>query len=132
MDKHWFLHPKGNPLELRYSRMLSKPAQGGDAPTHGPDGWWRTAVVFLFGLLHGMGFAGVLQELGLPRAQFVPALIAFNVGVEGGQLTVIIAAYVAVGIAFSTKPYYRSRVVIPASIAIALVGAYWAVERLAA
>jgi len=40
---------------------------------------WRIAVVFCFGLLHGMGFAGVLRELGLPRAEFFPALISFNV-----------------------------------------------------
>lgn len=94
-------------------------------------GGWRTAVVFAFGLLHGMGFAGVLTELGLPQGQFVPALISFNVGVELGQLAVIGGAYGLVGIAFSAKPYYRSRVVIPASVTIALVGAYWAVERIA-
>src|SRR5512132_4196016 len=46
---------------------------------------WRIALVFAFGLLHGMGFAGVLTELGLPRAQFVPALLSFNLGVEAGH-----------------------------------------------
>src|SRR5260221_9594081 len=45
---------------------------------------WRGAVVFAFGLLHGMGFAGVLKELGLPRSQFLTALVTFNVGVEAG------------------------------------------------
>src|SRR6185436_10418310 len=54
---------------------------------------WRIAVVFGFGLLHGMGFAGVLHELGLPRAEFLPALVSFNVGVECGQLLVIGVAY---------------------------------------
>ena len=43
---------------------------------------WRLALVFSFGLLHGMGFAGVLRELGLPRAQFLTALLTFNAGVE--------------------------------------------------
>ncbi len=50
---------------------------------------WRVWVVFGFGLLHGLGFAGVLTEVGLPRGEFLPALIAFNVGVELGQLSVI-------------------------------------------
>ena len=53
---------------------------------------WRPFVVFGFGLLHGLGFASVLGEFGLPEAQFIPALIGFNVGVEVGQLTVIALA----------------------------------------
>ena len=53
---------------------------------------WRIGVVFLFGLLHGLGFAGVLRELGLPRGEFLTALLSFNVGVELGQLSVIAAA----------------------------------------
>lgn len=90
---------------------------------------WRTAIVFGFGLLHGLGFAGVLRELGLPRAEFVPALAAFNVGVELGQLSVVAAAFAAVGLWFGARPWYRARVIIPASLAIAAVGVYWAVER---
>src|SRR5688572_456414 len=50
---------------------------------------WRLALVFMFGLLHGLGFAGVLRELGLPREEFLTALVTFNLGVEGGQLTEI-------------------------------------------
>src|SRR2546425_1895072 len=46
---------------------------------------WRLALVFAFGLLHGMGFAGALKELGLPRSEFVLALATFNVGVEAGH-----------------------------------------------
>jgi hypothetical protein len=87
--------------------------------------------VFGFGLLHGMGFAGVLRQLGLPRSEFVAALVAFNAGVEVGQLAVIALAALLVG-RFRTRPWYRSRVVVPASIGIAVVGAYWAVERLLA
>ena len=45
---------------------------------------WRLALVFMFGLLHGLGFAGVLRELGLPRGEFLTALLSFNLGVEGG------------------------------------------------
>ena len=89
----------------------------------------RVALVFAFGLLHGMGFAGVLSELGLPRRSFLEALIAFNVGVESGQLTVIALAALAVG-RFRDRPWYRRRVVVPASCAIAAVGAYWSVRRI--
>jgi len=91
---------------------------------------WRVAVVFAFGLLHGLGFAGVLTEIGLPREDFVTGLVAFNIGVEGGQLAVIAIAFVAVGFWFRDKPWYRARVVIPVSALIALTGLYWMVERL--
>ena len=86
-------------------------------------------MVFGFGLLHGMGFAGVLSEIGLPRSEFVPALLAFNVGVELGQLTVIFTAFLIVGLPFREKPWYRRRVVVPGSLAIAAVGLYWFVQR---
>jgi len=93
---------------------------------------WRIVVIFAFGLLHGMGFAGVLTEIGLPRSDFVTALITFNVGVELGQLSVIVLAYGLVGVWFHRKTWYRQRVIVPASAAIALVGLYWTFERIIA
>ena len=90
---------------------------------------WRVYVVFGFGLLHGMGFAGVLTELGLPSNEFVTALISFNVGVELGQLAVIGSAFLAVGVWFRNKPWYRQRIVIPGSLVIAAMGAWWTVQR---
>jgi len=90
---------------------------------------WRPVIVFGFGLLHGLGFAGVLQEIGLPRADFVTGLIGFNVGVELGQLAVIALAWLTTGYWFSSRPWYRARIVQPASLAIALMGLYWTVER---
>ena len=90
---------------------------------------WRPVVIFCFGLLHGLGFASVLEAFGLPAGQFVPALIGFNIGVEIGQLTVIAIAFVTVGYWFRNKPWYRSRISMPASVAIAVVGAYWFIER---
>jgi hypothetical protein len=90
---------------------------------------WRPLIVFGFGLLHGMGFAGVLQEIGLPRSEFVPALLSFNLGVEGGQLTVILAAFLVFGLRFRREPWYRRRIVVPASLAIAAVGFYWSIQR---
>jgi len=90
---------------------------------------WRPVIIFIFGLLHGLGFASVLGEFGLPAGQFVAALIGFNVGVEFGQLTVIALAFLAVGYWFGGRTWYRQRIAIPASLLIALVGAYWFVER---
>ncbi|MEQ8341718.1 MAG: HupE/UreJ family protein [Marinovum algicola] len=90
---------------------------------------WRPLVVFGFGLLHGLGFASVLSEFGLPQGQFIPALLGFNVGVELGQLTVIAMAFLAVGLWFGRKSWYRPAIAVPASAVIALVGAYWFVER---
>lgn len=89
----------------------------------------RLVVVFGFGLVHGMGFAGALNELGLPPGSFLNALLSFNVGVELGQITVILTAYFLAAKWFSGKPWYRQRVVNPVSMAIALVALYWTVER---
>ncbi|MBI4902927.1 MAG: HupE/UreJ family protein [Acidobacteria bacterium] len=93
---------------------------------------WRIALVFAFGLLHGMGFAGVLQELGLPRQEFLTALLTFNLGVEAGQLTVIGLVFLLVGWHCANQTWYRRRVVVPASAVIALTAVYWTIERIAA
>lgn len=147
---------------------------------------WRPVVIFGFGLLHGLGFASVLGEFGLPQGQFLPALIGFNIGVEFGQLTVIAVAFLLIYFALrvdrgelADRPVqigyavaaviiamvagvgglgadvtvflwpiaglmvlcslsatfvdqlgaYRRFVAIPASVGIALVGAYWFIER---
>lgn len=90
---------------------------------------WRPVIVFGFGLLHGLGFASVLGEFGLPQAQFIPALLGFNIGVELGQITVIAIAFLLVGAWFGRKDWYRTRIAVPASVVIALIGAYWVVER---
>ncbi|TWT41025.1 hypothetical protein RAS1_37160 [Phycisphaerae bacterium RAS1] len=89
---------------------------------------WRPALVFGFGLLHGMGFAGVLTALGVPRSEFVTALVSFNAGVELGQLAVILLALAIVGW-WRRRRWYRAAIVIPASAAIAAVGLFWAVQR---
>ncbi len=153
---------------------------------------WRPVVIFCFGLLHGLGFASVLGEFGLPEDQFIPALIGFNIGVEFGQLTVIAIMFLCVvmalrvargeggaqaakvfyavmtGVALvicalplpgvaallegpvplffvplalvfaacflsvqfrQTAEPYRRFVAVPASAGIAIVGAYWFIER---
>ena len=89
---------------------------------------WRPAVVFGFGLLHGMGFAGVLRELGLPQGRFVEALLSFNVGVELGQIAVLVGAFLIVGW-FRKRAWYRARIVVPASGVITIVALYWTLTR---
>lgn len=93
-------------------------------------GWWRMVVVFVFGLLHGLGFASVLGDLGLAKEQFLLSLIAFNVGVEFGQLAVVAGAIFLLTLPFGRSTRYRKFVVIPGSIAIALVGFWWTIERI--
>ena len=91
---------------------------------------WRVALVFAFGLLHGMGFAGALKELALPHSEFLTALVTFNIGVEAGQLAVIGVAFLLVGWHCSNRVWYRTRVAIPASMMIACTAVYWTFERL--
>lgn len=90
----------------------------------------RIGIVFLFGLVHGMGFAGALAEMGLPKNAYFTSLVMFNVGVELGQVTVILAAYFLLAKWFSGKEYYRKRIVIPISILIAAIAAFWTIERI--
>jgi hydrogenase/urease accessory protein HupE len=90
----------------------------------------RWLIVFGFGLIHGMGFAGVLGDLGLPEGGFWPALIGFNIGVELGQIAVIAIAF-ALTVWFRGRPWYFRRVVVPVSLLISAVGLYWAVTRAA-
>lgn len=90
----------------------------------------RLLLVFAFGLLHGLGFASMLADFGMPDNAFATALIAFNVGVELGQLAVIGVAYLALGLWFGDRPWYRRFVVVPGSLLIAAVGLSWAWERI--
>lgn len=90
----------------------------------------RLWIVFGFGLLHGMGFATMLHEFGMPRDDFALALIAFNIGIELGQLAVIAGAFLGLSIWIRNQRLYRHVVVIPLSVAISLTGLYWFWERL--
>jgi len=90
----------------------------------------RLILVFVFGLLHGLGFAGVLSDFGMPKNDFAVALISFNVGVELGQLAVISIAFVLLRLWFKNQQVYRKMVVLPGSAFISIVGIYWFLERL--
>jgi len=90
---------------------------------------WRLPIIFAFGLLHGLGFASVLAEVGLPESEYISSLLSFNVGVELGQLTVIALAILATRWC-AKKPWYRLYVVIPASAIISGIALYWFYERI--
>jgi hypothetical protein len=90
----------------------------------------RPYIIFIFGLLHGLGFAGVLNEIGISTNLFVVSLISFNVGVELGQIIIIILSYILIALFFRKKSWYRNRVTKPISIIIASIGFYWFIQRL--
>lgn len=88
----------------------------------------RLLVVFFFGLIHGLGFAGALSAFDLDPTSLVIGLLGFNVGVEFGQLAVIALVF---GATFwlTEEKVYRKWVVVPGSALIALMGIYWTIER---
>jgi HupE / UreJ protein len=89
----------------------------------------RLAIVFGFGLVHGLGFASSLNDVPFPKKDFLIALLGFNFGVDFGQLAVIACAFLAVGW-FRNRPWFRHRIAIPCSLAIAAVGLFWSVQRI--
>jgi hypothetical protein len=91
---------------------------------------WRLGLVFGFGLLHGMGLASAFRQLAVPRGAFLTGLAAFNVGVEAGQIAVILSAFLIVGSWVRRHQGYRRLVVAPASAAILLTGFFWTMQSL--
>jgi hypothetical protein len=92
---------------------------------------WPALVAFLFGLVHGLGFAGALQQIGLPERHLWIALLTFNVGVEIGQLAVVGLAALAVLAARRLLP--RPAIARRAALyAIGSVAAYWSITRIVA
>lgn len=91
---------------------------------------WRILVVFFFGLVHGMGFASALSEVGIPRNNFVASILSFNVGVEIGQIIVILLVFGLFIIPLGKLPGFKKKFVYPLSIIIAVIASFWTVERL--
>ena len=89
---------------------------------------WPALVAFLFGLVHGLGFAGALARIGLPQKHLFVALLTFNVGVELGQLLVVLVAY-GVYRALAARPQFLAART-PALYAIGGVAAYWSIGRI--
>lgn len=90
---------------------------------------WRPLVIFIFGLLHGLGFAGVISDIGLSQTNFIISLISFNLGVEFGQLFIILVCYYGIAYWIKDKVWYKKFFTNPLSITIAIIGLYWFVER---
>ena len=88
----------------------------------------RYMIVFAFGLLHGLGFAALLTQYGLPKDNFISMLLAFNLGVEFGQLAVLVIAFVLIKLIMK-KNWYSNEIKIPASLIIAAIGLFWFIER---
>ena len=93
-------------------------------------GGGRLAVIFGFGLLHGLGFASVLGDIGLASNQFMLSLISFNIGVELGQLAVLVPAFLIFGVAAGNALWYRRLIAVPASYVIGGIGLWMLVTRL--
>jgi hypothetical protein len=89
----------------------------------------RWQIAFLFGLIHGFGFASVLADLGLPSDQLASALLGFNLGVEFGQLA-IVALFFPIAWRLRATAFYRWVVVFGGSVLIAAIASYWLIERL--
>jgi hypothetical protein len=88
----------------------------------------RWVMAFVFGLIHGFGFASVLADLGLPQGALVLALVGFNVGVEVGQMAIVMA-FVPIAFWLRTTRFYRSGVLIVGSVMVALIAGWWFVQR---
>lgn len=90
---------------------------------------WRVIVVFMFGLIHGLGFASALNEIGLPRNKFYISIFSFNAGVEIGQIAVILSVFLLIIIPFGKSAWYRKFLAYPISVCIALIATYWTIQR---
>jgi hypothetical protein len=91
---------------------------------------WRILIVFLFGLIHGLGFASALNEIGLPRNKFLTSIFSFNLGVEIGQATVIGLVFLFIILPAGKKLWYKKTIAYPLSAIIGLIAAYWTVQRI--
>jgi hypothetical protein len=132
----------GNVAALRFAPALVEPLIAISICMVGIDNLWqrprsrasnrlRHAVVFGFGLVHGMGFANALTDMAFDGPALLLTLFSFNLGVELGQLTVVVALFAALH--WVRRPEHLQRYVIfPGSAAIALMGFFFAVERLIA
>ena len=89
----------------------------------------RLLVIFAFGLLHGLGFASVLGDIGLADGQFMLSLISFNIGVELGQIAVLVPAFLLFGVVAGNALWYRRLISIPSSYLIGAIGMWMLITR---
>lgn len=89
----------------------------------------RAALAFVFGLVHGFGFAYVLRDLGLPEAHRAAALLAFNLGVQLGQIAIVLLAGTLLALLRRRSPAAAHSVASAGSLAVIAAGGYWFVDR---
>jgi hypothetical protein len=87
-------------------------------------------VAFLFGLIHGFGFAGALREIGLPESDVSTALLTFNLGVEAGQLLIVAAVLALIAIVAQLRPQSLRPATVTATYAIGTIASFWFIERI--
>jgi hypothetical protein len=90
---------------------------------------WRLILVFIFGLIHGAGFASALIETGVPESEQISCLLGFNTGVELAQILLIICCYFGIAKPFSERSWYREKLTTPLSVLIASVALFWVIQR---
>ena len=91
---------------------------------------WRMIIIFVFGLIHGMGFATALQEIGIEKNNFIASLLSFNIGVEIAQLFIILILYFGIAYWCKNKAWYKTKIVYPISSLIACIALYWSIDRI--
>ena len=91
--------------------------------------FWRLGLIFIFGLVHGLGFASALKAIGLPKNDFFTALLCFNIGVEIAQIIIILGCYYIIAKQFKHKSWYHIKLVHPLSFAICCIALFWTIER---
>ena len=91
---------------------------------------WRPLIIFFFGLLHGLGFAGVINDIGLSQTNFIVTLVSFNLGVEIGQLFIIIICYFGVSYWIKDRPWYKKFFTNLMSLIISIFGLIWFINRI--
>lgn len=91
---------------------------------------WHYLVLFLFGLIHGLGFANALNSFELTKSNFLVSLVGFNIGVEIAQICALLFLYVFVGKFFGTKPWYQQWICLPCCSIIGCIAMYWTISRI--
>ena len=91
---------------------------------------WRLGLIFIFGLVHGLGFATALMQNGLPKNDFLTTLISFNIGIELAQIAIILGCHFLISKQFKHKNWYQKKLVNPISFSICCIALFWTMERI--